>query len=162
GQVLRKTVARIAPAHVRTHRTTKSVGIRPEKPELVLWKVVVCREKPARTQQMAVAVAADDPLREPIRGLRRPPRIMGVDLRCGGLERLPETRHVLAQFAHHHIAPVEAKAAEACRRAVGQQLGGMRGRIIRHVWTGCLLMVPIDMAEKNLAQGDAMPSIARK
>src|SRR5262249_3026361 len=95
-------------------------GIRPEKPELVLWKVLVCREKPAWAQQIAVAVAADDPLREPIRGNRRPPRIMGADLRCGVLKRLPETRYVLAQFARHHIAPVKAKAAEACRGPVGQ------------------------------------------
>ena len=79
---------------------------------------------------MAVDVAADDPLREPVGGNMRRAGVVRPDARRAGFKRFPERGDALLQLAHHHVAAVEAEIAETLGRAVRGQARCARVRIV--------------------------------
>ena len=139
-----------------------AVRIGLDETEGVLRKVVLVRwEKPARAQQMAVDIAANDPFGQPVGRHMRRGRIVGAN--SGGVvgQRLPEPADVLAKLAHHHVAAVETKVEGALRRPLLRQVRGAGQQIVRHQRTGRVFGMGIEMAQQDLAQRHAMPRIAR-
>src|SRR5258707_15477122 len=109
---------------------------------------------------MAVDVAPDNTFSQPVGGDVCGGGIAGANP-CGVvLEGLPEPGHVLAQFAHDHVATVETKVEEAFRRSLRPQLGCARWPIVRHQRAWRLFGVRVGMTQQDFAQRYAMPWIA--
>src|SRR5215213_1387780 len=82
---------------------------------------------------------------------------------CGtGLERLPECCDPLLELAHHHVAAIEPQISESFRRALPEQSRRMRLSlmVVRHHWSGRLLVMSIGMAEQDFAKRHAVPVVA--
>ena len=79
---------------------------------------------------MAVDVAADDPLGEPVGG--DVAAVSGSPSRSFSAPSSSDFQNagdVLLQLAHHHVAAVEAEIAEACGRALGGEVRRRPGRL---------------------------------
>src|SRR5829696_1787317 len=149
-------------SRVGAERATVAVGIEFGEAEGVLRLLVfVGCEQSAGAQQMAVDVAPDNPFGEPVGSDVRGGWVVGADS-CGVVfKRLPEPGHILAQLTHYHVAAVEAKIEEALRRSLWRKLCSARQLFVSHNRTRRLLRMGVGMSQQDLAQGHAMPLIAR-
>ena len=160
--VLRKAVARIASAHVRTQRAAAAARIVTEEPEVVLRPLVlVCRQQPAGTQQVAVDVAAHDALGEPLRGDVRRGGVVRSDLGRAIVDRIPERRDVLPKLAHDQITTVETEVEEALGRAF--RLQPLRApptlHVVLHERPGRLLVMRIGVTQQDVPEGNSVPGV---
>ena len=114
---------------------------------------------PLRAQQVAVDVAADDPLGEPVGGdVRRGSGSCARIFAASSSSEFQNARDILPKLAHDHVAAVETEVEEALRaRLLASARRCAPTRSSRHDRSGRLLVMGVGMSEQDLAERDAVP-----